>query len=74
MASKHFKKTGDFMLFRPDAAIRCPACRHVRHVTGLDFAALFSRNMLLVSAMNRLRCVECGHKGAQVAAVPRLAD
>jgi DNA-directed RNA polymerase subunit RPC12/RpoP len=70
MGSKHFKKTGDFMLFRADAAIRCPACRHLRTMSGRNFAALFSRNMLLVSAIKRLRCAECGHKGAEIAAVP----
>jgi DNA-directed RNA polymerase subunit RPC12/RpoP len=71
MGSKHFKKTGDFLLFRADAAIRCPTCRHVRHMSGFDFAALFSRNMLLVTAADRLRCAECGHRGAEIAAVPQ---
>jgi DNA-directed RNA polymerase subunit RPC12/RpoP len=72
MGSKHFRKAGDFMLFRADAAIRCPACRHVRQMGGLDFAQLFNGNPLLVTAAKRLRCVECGHKGAEIAAVPRL--
>jgi hypothetical protein len=39
---------------------------------GLDFAQLFNGNPLLVTAAKRLRCVECGHKGAEIAAVPRL--
>jgi DNA-directed RNA polymerase subunit RPC12/RpoP len=71
MGSKHFRKTGDFMLFRADAAIRCPACRHVRRISGLDFAQMFKRNMPLISAVKRLRCAECSHKGAEIAAVPR---
>ena len=72
MGSKNFRKTGDFMLFRADAAIRCPSCKHVRRMRGLEFAQLFKRNLLLVSAVKRLRCAECGHKGAEITAVPRL--
>jgi DNA-directed RNA polymerase subunit RPC12/RpoP len=71
MGSKHIRKTGDFMLFRADAAIRCQSCKHVRRMSGLAFAQLFKRNMLLISAVKRLRCTECGHKGAEIAAVPR---
>jgi DNA-directed RNA polymerase subunit RPC12/RpoP len=72
MGSKHFRKAGDFIVFRADAAIRCRSCKHVRHMSGLEFAQLFPRNMMLVSAVKRLRCAECGHKGAEIAAVPRL--
>ena len=71
MGSKHFKKTGDFILLKADAAIRCPSCKHVRHMSALAFAQMFPRNPPIASAARRLRCGECGYKGAGIAAVPR---
>jgi hypothetical protein len=72
MASKHFRKAGDFMLFRADAAIRCPGCKHVKRMSRLAFAQMFPKNPLLVTTAKRFGCAECGHKGAEFAAVPRL--
>ena len=72
MGSKQFKKVGDFILFKADPMIRCPECRHVTRMDPVTFAGLFSWNMPIVAAMKRLRCARCGHKGGEVAAVPRL--
>lgn len=72
MGSKHFKRVRDFLLFKADPMIRCPKCRHVRRMDAAAFAGLFSWDMPLGVAVARLRCVQCGHKGGEVTAVPRL--
>jgi DNA-directed RNA polymerase subunit RPC12/RpoP len=70
MGNKSFRVVSDFMHHKVDPAIRCPNCKHMRRVTGLEFLRMFDHNWGIGDAAKMLRCSECGHKGAEIAPLP----
>lgn len=67
MGDKKIRLTTDFERFRVDVAIRCRACGHTTYTAGRAFAELFGNPTSIQVATKRLRCAECGAKGAKVA-------
>lgn len=72
MGCARFETVLDYFKRDVDVAVRCEGCRHLRHMTREQFEAVFGIECRLIVAARRLRCSRCGHKGARLAAIPRL--
>ena len=70
MGNKSFRVVSDFLHHQVDPALRCPSCKHVRKVSALVFLRMFKHDFGLGDAAKMLRCLECGHKGAEIAPLP----
>ena len=62
----------DFARLNVDVAVRCGGCRRKRHLTAEEIEAVFGLATRVATAERRLKCGECGHKGARLSPVPRL--
>jgi hypothetical protein len=72
VSTKRFDSTFDFHDL--DVVIRCRSCNRREKITGYQFRFMFNGGMPcpLPEAKRRLRCKDCGHKGADIAPVPDL--
>lgn len=72
MGTAKFETLMDFAKREVDVAIRCQGCRRVRKVKIEVLADVLSLGTRVVEAERRLRCGECGHRGARLAPILRL--
>ena len=72
MGNFRFETILDFSSKQVDVAVRCDGCRRVRYLTAAQVADIFGIACRIVTAERRLRCSQCGHKGAKLAPIPRL--
>jgi DNA-directed RNA polymerase subunit RPC12/RpoP len=72
MGSAKFETLVDFNRHDCDVAIRCTGCGHTRTVKVPDLGAALGWGTRLPVARKRLRCQECGRRGAKLIPVPRL--
>jgi hypothetical protein len=71
MGSARFELVMDYSARGVDVAIRCEGSRRTRYMTAQELVDVFGPARR-VTAERRLRCRECGHKGAKLAPVPKL--
>ena len=72
MGSKHFRTVYDIAKADADAVIRCLGCRRVSRIGAMALVNRMGAMVKIADAERRLRCTVCGHRGAQLGAIPRL--
>jgi DNA-directed RNA polymerase subunit RPC12/RpoP len=72
MSSARFETIMDFGRLKVDAAIRCQGCGHTKNMTSAELGQAFGYGERVARAAKRLRCQECGRRGARLIPVPRL--
>lgn len=71
MGTARFETVLDYGRRGVDVAIRCEGCRYVRNLTADQLQAIFG-GARIIEAQRRLRCSQCGHRGAKLAPIPPL--
>jgi len=71
MGSKRFVTVYDYYRADADVVIRCKGCAHTVRMTGIEIMIRFGL-VSIKAASARLKCKECGHRGAALAPIPRL--
>lgn len=72
MGTARFETIMDFLRLNVDVAVRCSGCRRIRYMTAEELEAVFGAPTRLLTAQRRLRCSQCGHRGAKLAPIPRM--
>jgi hypothetical protein len=72
MGTARFETVMDYARREVDVAIRCEGCRRVRNMTADQLGAVFGLDGKRLAIERRLRCSQCGHKGAKLAPIPKL--
>ena len=72
MGTARFETLVDYAKREVDVGIRCEGCRRVRYMTVAQLGDVFGLATRRDAIERRLRCSQCGHKGARLAPIPRL--
>lgn len=72
MGAPRYMTLVDFARRDSAVAITCPGCGHSRTVKPADLGAALGWGTRIPVARQRLRCAECGQRGARLSPVPRL--
>lgn len=72
MGTARFETITDYIRREVDIAIRCLGCGHTRDMKADSLVAIFGLSVRVAEVKRRLRCRQCGHKGAKLAPIPKL--
>jgi transcription elongation factor Elf1 len=70
MGTRQIRTTADFHRAKANARVVCLGCQRVRIVHARTLALWFIVPVQVETAARRMRCSQCGHRGAKLSPVP----
>jgi hypothetical protein len=70
MGTRQIRTTADFHPAKANARVVCLGCHRVRIVHARTLALWFIVPVQVEQAARRMRCNQCGHRGAKLSPVP----
>ena len=67
---KRQRKLSDWASLEASCAVRCDHCGHTGRTTARALRDRFGGNATVKEVRSKLRCSECGQRGARIAPIP----